>query len=67
VNVVARGGTETEGNRRVGSLQQKVMIDATPLGRFGQPQDTAPTVVFLALDDSAWLTGEHIARSSASR
>ena len=30
----------------------------TPLGRIGQPQDIAPAVVFLASDDSAWITGE---------
>ena len=30
----------------------------TPLGRIGQPKDIAPTVVFLASDDSSWITGE---------
>jgi 3-oxoacyl-[acyl-carrier protein] reductase len=66
VNVGPPCGTETEGNHRVelaGSPQQQVIIDATPLRRFGQPQDIAPTAVFLASDDSVWLTGEHIAVS----
>jgi 3-oxoacyl-[acyl-carrier protein] reductase len=30
----------------------------TPLGRIGQPGDIAPAVVFLASDDSAWVSGE---------
>jgi 3-oxoacyl-[acyl-carrier protein] reductase len=29
-------------------------------GRFGRPEEIAPTVVFLASDDAAWLTGERI-------
>jgi NAD(P)-dependent dehydrogenase (short-subunit alcohol dehydrogenase family) len=35
----------------------------TPLGRIGQPEDIAPTAVFLASPDSAWITGEtlHVA------
>jgi len=30
----------------------------TPLDRIGQPQDIAPAAVFLASDESAWITGE---------
>jgi 3-oxoacyl-[acyl-carrier protein] reductase len=37
---------------------------STPLGgRFGLQADIAPVVVFLASDDSAWLTGERISAS----
>ncbi len=32
----------------------------TPLGRIGTPLDIARVVVFLASEDSAWLTGEII-------
>src|SRR6204780_4452971 len=32
----------------------------TPLGRLGQPGDIASVAVFLASDDSGWLTGEQI-------
>ncbi|WP_341964132.1 glucose 1-dehydrogenase [Pseudomonas sp. RC10] len=70
VNVVAPGGTETEGTERiglVGSEQQRIMAAATPLGRFGRPEDIAPTVVFLASDDAAWLTGERINASGGLR
>jgi 3-oxoacyl-[acyl-carrier protein] reductase len=36
------------------------MVANTPLGRVGQPGDIAPAVVFLASDESAWITGESI-------
>src|SRR5262249_16584827 len=61
VNSINPGGVETEGTENagvVGSDFQKQMITQTPLGRFGQPDDIAPVAVFLASDDSGWLTGE---------
>ena len=66
VNAIAPGGVETEGTQRiglVGSERQKEMVAQTPLGRFGQPEDIAHIAVFLASDDSGWLTGERIAAS----
>lgn len=33
-------------------------VAKTPLGRIGTPEDIAKVVVFLASDDSGWLTGE---------
>ena len=64
VNAVAPGYTDTEGNQRigfVGSAVAEAMIAATPLGsRFGRPEEIAPSVVFLASDDAAWLTGERL-------
>jgi 3-oxoacyl-[acyl-carrier protein] reductase len=54
---------ETEGVRAMGidegDFRKKVEAD-TPLGRIGQPKDIAPVAVFLASDDSAWITGETI-------
>jgi 3-oxoacyl-[acyl-carrier protein] reductase len=71
INAVAPGHTETEGIHRlgrVGSEQVQQMVSATPLGgRFGQPEDIAPVVVFLASDDAAWLTGERISASGGAR
>jgi 3-oxoacyl-[acyl-carrier protein] reductase len=67
VNVVAPGLVDTDGNRRSGfvdSPEGAAGAAATPLGaRFGQAQEIAPVVVFLASDDAAWLTGERISAS----
>jgi 3-oxoacyl-[acyl-carrier protein] reductase len=65
VNTVAPGFTDTEGNAGfVASEAGRALAAATPLGgRFGKPEDIAPTVVFLASDDAAWLTGERISAS----
>ncbi len=71
VNVVAPGYTDTEGNQRagfVGSAAAEPLIAATPLGaRFGKPEEIAPSVVFLASDDAAWLTGERLNASGGVR
>ena len=66
VNVIAPGGVETEGTHSagvIGSDFEKQMIARTALGRLGQPDDIAKVAVFLASDDSAWMTGERLAAS----
>ncbi|MNS66774.1 Glucose 1-dehydrogenase 1 [compost metagenome] len=63
VNNIAPGGVETEGTHSagvIGSDLEKQMIAQTPLGRMGQPQDIAKIALFLASDDSGWVTGERI-------
>jgi 3-oxoacyl-[acyl-carrier protein] reductase len=70
VNAIAPGGVETEGMHSggiMGSDFEAEMIASTPLGRFGQPDDIARIAVFLASDDSAWLTGERITASGGYR
>jgi len=39
---------------------EKHAVAQTPLGRAGQPDDIAKVAVFLASDDSNWLTGERL-------
>src|SRR5258705_7195344 len=66
VNAIAPGGVETEGTHAagvIGSDFEKAMVARTALGRMGQPDDIARIAVFLASDDSAWLTGERLAAS----
>jgi 3-oxoacyl-[acyl-carrier protein] reductase len=36
------------------------LIQQTPLGRLGQPNDIADVVAFLVGDDAHWLTGQNI-------
>jgi len=51
----------------VGSDFEKQLVAMTPLGRIGTPRDIANAVVFLASDDSGWLTGEKILASGGLR
>src|SRR5487761_2184153 len=60
VNAIAPGHTETEGNVAAGTFEGgagAVLAGKTPLGRV---TDIAPLAVFLASDESAWITGEVI-------
>ena len=70
VNIIAPGGTETEGLVTAGvkgSEFEKALVDRTALGRLGQPDDIARVAVFLASDDSAWMTGERLAATGGYR
>jgi 3-oxoacyl-[acyl-carrier protein] reductase len=63
VNTIAPGGVETEGTRTlgmIGSDMEKQFVAATPLGRIGQPDDIGKIAVFLASEQSGWVTGERI-------
>jgi len=63
VNAIAPGHTETEGNVAAGTFEGgagAVLAGKTPLGRLGRVTDIAPLAVFLASDESAWITGEVI-------
>jgi 3-oxoacyl-[acyl-carrier protein] reductase len=70
VNTLAPGGVETEGTHRVGVIGsdfEKQIVAQTALGRIGQPDDIAKIAVFLASEDSGWLTGERIVASGGFR
>ena len=63
VNALNPGMVETEGVHSagfIGSDFESGTVVQTPLGRLGQPGDIASIAVFLASDDSAWLTGEQL-------
>ncbi len=70
VNAINPGFVETEGTHSggfVGSEFERDAVAQTPLGRAGQPNDIASVAVFLASDDSGWLTGERITASGGLR
>jgi 3-oxoacyl-[acyl-carrier protein] reductase len=72
VNAIDPGATLSEGTQAaglygVGSEFEKQLVAVTPLGRIGTPSDIAPIAVFLASDDSGWLTGEIILASGGLR
>ena len=61
VNSLNPGLVETEGVHTagfIGSDFEKGAVAQTPLGRIGQPDDIADVAVFLASEDSRWMTGE---------
>ena len=61
VNAINPGMVMTEGVVAGGfdkSDFRKQLESQTPLGRIGQTEDIAPGAVFLATQDSAWITGE---------
>jgi 3-oxoacyl-[acyl-carrier protein] reductase len=70
VNTINPGMVETEGTQTGGMLGsdfEKALIAQAPLGRTGRVGDIAPIAVFLASDDSAWLTGEQLLASGGIR
>src|ERR1700680_4656233 len=63
VNAIAPGHTETEGNAAAGTFEGgagALLAGKTPPGRLGRGWGIAPLAVFLASDESAWITGEVI-------
>src|SRR4029079_10023080 len=61
VNSINPGMVETEGVHAAGISEsdfRKQIEATTPLGRIGQPEDIAPAAVFLASDESSWMTGQ---------
>ncbi|HEU4322518.1 MAG TPA: 3-oxoacyl-[acyl-carrier-protein] reductase [Roseiflexaceae bacterium] len=60
VNAVAPGYVETELTDTLGEQVRAAVLENIPLGRFGQPQDVANLVCFLASDAAAYITGQTI-------
>lgn len=70
VNSLNPGGVETEGTHRIGVIGsdfEKEMIRRSSLGRLGQPDDIAKVAVFLASEDSGWITGERLTAAGGYR
>ena len=66
VNSLNPGMVLTEGANSAGLIGgdfEKQVVAITPLGRIGQPKDIANIAVFLASDESYWITGQHIIAS----
>ena len=62
VNALSPGVTETEGLRSAGTDKNFLdyAVSRTPLGRLGSAEDIADAALFLASDDSRWITGEAV-------
>jgi 3-oxoacyl-[acyl-carrier protein] reductase len=57
-NVVAPGYVKTQLTDVLPEEATKAMLDNTPLGRLGEPEDIAGAVRFLCSDAAAFITGE---------
>jgi NAD(P)-dependent dehydrogenase (short-subunit alcohol dehydrogenase family) len=66
VNAVSPGFIETPGlndllaSAEAGQRRFKMISNSVPLGRLGTPDEIAKAVVFLASDDSSYITGTEL-------
>jgi 3-oxoacyl-[acyl-carrier protein] reductase len=69
VNVVAPGYTATDQTKGLGDSDfGAALLNGVPLRKeLARPEEIAPSVVFLASDEAAWVTGERINASGGVR
>src|SRR5258707_4071697 len=66
VNAVSPGSTDTPGlsqllaSAETGQQRLKMISNTVPLGRLGTPDEVAKAVVFLASEDSSYITGTEL-------
>ena len=66
MNAVSPGSTDTPGlselfaSAETGQQRLKMISSSVPFGRLGTPNETAKAVVFLASDDSSYITGTEL-------
>ncbi|WP_433204871.1 SDR family oxidoreductase [Nocardia sp. CA-107356] len=60
VNAIAPGIVRTQLSRAMWENREQQLAATVPLGRIGEPEDIAKAAVFLAGDDSSWMTGQTV-------
>jgi 3-oxoacyl-[acyl-carrier protein] reductase len=61
VNAVAPGFIPTTLTNDLSDELKKSILNATPIGRMGQPEEIASAVAFLASEEAAYITGQVLA------
>ncbi len=59
-NVIAPGFVPTELTSTLTEQQRKSVLDNTPLGRFGTPEEVATAIHFFCLPEAGYITGQVI-------
>jgi 3-oxoacyl-[acyl-carrier protein] reductase len=57
-NAIAPGFIPTELTSTLTEQQRKYLLDNTPIGRFGQPEEIAAAINFLCSPEAAYITGQ---------
>ena len=60
VNAIAPGFVETDMNKQISADYLESMLQQIALGRTAKPEEVARTAVFLASDESSYMTGQII-------
>ncbi|HKV59839.1 MAG TPA: 3-oxoacyl-[acyl-carrier-protein] reductase [Ktedonobacteraceae bacterium] len=60
-NAIAPGFIPTELTSILTEQQRKFMLDVTPMGRFGKPEEIATGINFLCLPEAGYITGQILA------
>jgi 3-oxoacyl-[acyl-carrier protein] reductase len=60
VNAIAPGFIQTDMTAKLAEKVQQAMLAEIPLKKFGKPEDVAQACLFLASDESSYITGQTI-------
>jgi NAD(P)-dependent dehydrogenase (short-subunit alcohol dehydrogenase family) len=61
VNILSPGAVHTPAQERLPESVREFIVSKVPLGRFGEPAEMASAALFLASDDSSFITGVELA------